>query len=104
MGSTDAQATVSHGHHNAQFRPGQFQTCPIGQGPSMEPMESVGVEKRVKESGTSNIADHRHLMAFKTYALESLVKGAGDALMGATRAKNRRPIGVQQTIHGSQTP
>jgi hypothetical protein len=61
----------------------------------VEAVKGMGMEKCVKESGTSYIGNDSNLIATKFHVLESFIKGAGDPFMGATRTKNRRPAGVQ---------
>jgi hypothetical protein len=48
MGAANAQSTVSHDDHYRKLGAGEFQASPIGQRPAVEPMQGMGIEKRIK--------------------------------------------------------
>jgi hypothetical protein len=65
----------------------------------MKTVESMGMKKSVKKTGTPDITDNNYLITSQTHVLKALVKGMGNTLMGAARAKGRRSFNVQQTSH-----
>jgi hypothetical protein len=73
MGTTDAQAAVSHGYNNMQVRPSHLEPGCIGQGTAMKPMEGMGVKKSIKKSGAANIRHNGNLVAGKPDGLEGLI-------------------------------
>jgi hypothetical protein len=65
----------------------------------MQAVQGVGVEKGVKEPGAPDVTDQGDVMASEPQILKSLIQGLDHKIMGASRAKHRRPVGVEQTRH-----
>ena len=100
MGPADALAAVAHGDHYRELRPGEFEPRRIGQGPAVQAVQGMGVEKGVEQTRAADVAHHADPLAGESHLPKGLVQGVGDALVRATRAEHRRPRRIQQAIHG----
>jgi hypothetical protein len=57
-------------------------------------MECMGVEERVEQAGTADVADDNDLMPGQAHILKGMIQRVGDAFMGAPRTKNRRSFSI----------
>ena len=99
MGTADPLPAITHGHHNIQIRPGQFQPGGIGQGTAVQPVKGMGIKKGVKKSRAADITDHNDLISSQTHILKGFVQRVRNPVVGTSRAKHRWSLRIEQTIH-----
>jgi hypothetical protein len=59
----------------------------------------MGMKKGIEKTGTTDIADHGHLITSQLHILKGLIQRTGDVFMGTPRTKYRWSIFIQQTGH-----
>jgi hypothetical protein len=95
MGTTYPHAAVSHGDDDVQLRPCRFQAQGVGEGPAVETVKGMGVEKDIEKPGTADITNQNNPVSGNSHLLQGLVKSLHYPLMRAARTKNGRPCGIE---------
>ena len=60
----------------------------------MQAVHGMGVEERIEQSGTTDIADDGNLMSGQMHILKCLIQRVCDALVSTTRTKNGRSLRI----------
>jgi hypothetical protein len=58
-------------------------------------VQSVGMKKCIKKTGTPDIGNNNNLFSAQAHILKGFVKAMGNPFMGATGTKYRRPADIQ---------
>jgi hypothetical protein len=61
----------------------------------MQSVKGMGMKECIKKTGTPDIGNNNDLFPAQSHILKGLVKAMYNSLMGAARAKYRRPVGIQ---------
>ena len=64
MCPANTEASVAHGDDDVQVGPGQFQSGCVGQGPAMQAVKGVGLEKSIEKTRATDVRHNDDFVFF----------------------------------------